>query len=845
MKRENRVKAKEKEAAEAEKQKEKQRLEREAKDAEMRKNRSMGYSPKRRTERSKSPKRETTDNTADKAKEEAAVQAKKQQKKATEEAEEKAAEQAQKVRAAEQEKEKAANRAQKQKEAATQVQKQKEAAEQARKKEAEREHMERKAAEQALKKAAEQSQKQAVEQAQKQKKAAKEAQKKAADARLQKWKQQEKKRKAEATKTGDLPVERVPKLSALLAMGGPEAEEYKKKVALAKLAMWKSNAGDRWQIVERTFDGLSISEVTKEELVTGISVEEAVETFKTNPEKFLAMHYWPGQQQENEFTYILRGATVGYEPKDIRTDGGGRFVIWRHMYNRLEAFKENILPVKSRDKYTDSMTFGSKKLHTKNKPLLPGRGMGVGDEANMELIGDFAQPSHVRQGACVGDCWLLSAIASLADFDWAVKRLFRKTVRPSAQDCPQDAPNQYVVTLWDLKTWKEVDVVVDERLPVRSDGSGYLLGAKPSKDGKFWVPYIEKAIASHCGGYDKLNGGNCTDAWPMMTGSRNQFVITKNSKTGKYKCGAKYNPQEQRWSDHSNSPHDSNPANWQVDWPAVGGGGDSERELNEDELFRKIVAWDENNYLIGAGTSGSSDKKATDGIVDNHAYSVIDSRKDICGTGIDLLLIRNPWGEGGDLKNGQFMRSGPGWDGNPAIKKELNPATEDDGLCWVTKEEFFRYFPTIYVCALNMTRLKDDTYVNDLIDGFRRQPKAAPKRAANPAPSNNEEIVPIYVNKTSDPGSLYKIVEETYSGGVVFSDIKSDVVKGVSIAKGVDEFRENPDKYLAIHYQNNMVTQGAPIQVHQFTYIYRNGTVGLEIDAAKSGKRIMLTNVLR
>lgn len=147
-------------------------------------------------------------------------------------------------------------------------------------------------------------------------------------------------------------------------------------------------------------------------------------------------------------------------------------------------------------------------------------------------------------------------------------------------------------------------------------------------------------------------GGNCTDAWPMLTGSRNQYMITKNAKTGKYTCGAKYNPNEQKWSDHSNSPHDSNPAIWAVDWPPVGGGGPASLELNEDELYQRIVIWDENNYLIGAGTSGTSDKKSTDGIVDNHAYSVIDSRQNICDTGIDLLLIRNPWGEGGDLKNG-------------------------------------------------------------------------------------------------------------------------------------------------------------------------------------------------
>ena len=81
---------------------------------------------------------------------------------------------------------------------------------------------------------------------------------------------------------------------------------------------------------------------------------------------------------------------------------------------------------------------------------------------------------------------------------------------------------------------------------------------------------------------------------------------------------------------------------WQVDWPKVGGGGSRNLELTEEQLFLKMVAWDEQNYIVGAGTSGTSDKNSTDGLVDNHAYSVIESRSNVCGTGIDLLKVRNP-----------------------------------------------------------------------------------------------------------------------------------------------------------------------------------------------------------
>ena len=228
-----------------------------------------------------------------------------------------------------------------------------------------------------------------------------------------------------------------------------------------------------------------MSEVTNSQVRNGMTVELAVEEFQTNPEKYLAMHYWP--EQPTQFTFILRSGTVGYEPKNVRTDGSGRLVIWRHMYKRLEPLQDDTLPKHSHDKYTDAMTFQGKMLHSaKNKPLLPGRGMGIGDEANMELI-DFPQPAHVRQGACVGDCWLLSAIACVADFDWAIERLFRKNKSGSIKELPKDAPNQYTVSLWDLKTWKEVDIVIDERLPIRADGTGRLFGAKPSEDGELWV----------------------------------------------------------------------------------------------------------------------------------------------------------------------------------------------------------------------------------------------------------------------------------------------------------------------------------------------------------------------
>ena len=95
---------------------------------------------------------------------------------------------------------------------------------------------------------------------------------------------------------------------------------------------------------------------------------------------------------------------------------------------------------------------GYKLHHEHNHALCPGRGVGVGDLPTLKIIGDV-DPSDINQGS-VGDCWLLSGISSLAEFDGAVKRLFRKTT--DLESRPLDGPNVYTISLWDLATWTEV-----------------------------------------------------------------------------------------------------------------------------------------------------------------------------------------------------------------------------------------------------------------------------------------------------------------------------------------------------------------------------------------------------
>lgn len=60
-------------------------------------------------------------------------------------------------------------------------------------------------------------------------------------------------------------------------------------------------------------------------------------------------------------------------------------------------------------------------------------------------------------------------------------------------------------------------------------------------------------------------------------------------------------------------------------------------------------------------------------------------------------------------------------------------------MCWITKEEFFQHFPTIYLSAFNTARLKEDDYVNDLTDEFPRDEDVHPSTSASASARNAYE----------------------------------------------------------------------------------------------------------
>ena len=82
----------------------------------------------------------------------------------------------------------------------------------------------------------------------------------------------------------------------------------------------------------------------------------------------------------------------------------------------------------------------------------------MGDVPSLKFVGDI-DPSDITQGG-VGDCWLLSGISSLAEFDGAIARLFRKTegldrMPQDPNPHPSPSPNQVRAMLELIQTHGE------------------------------------------------------------------------------------------------------------------------------------------------------------------------------------------------------------------------------------------------------------------------------------------------------------------------------------------------------------------------------------------------------
>ena len=274
----------------------------------------------------------------------------------------------------------------------------------------------------------------------------------------------------------------------------------------------------------------------------------------------------------------------------------------------------------------------------------------------MALFEGRIEASDLLQGS-VGDCWLVSALAVLAENPAAIRACIRES-----ELSPRGI---YHVRLYDGSAREWVEVVVDDLIPVKK-GTKSCHFMKPHGS-ELWAILLEKAFAKFVGSYATLDGNFPMWAWHAMTGD-NCYNLQKDSSGGQWtRSNLSFKGSKRR-----------------ID---CGFEGTSEKVATAD-LHGVLAAYKARKSVMGAWISpskkGEREHKRTDGLVEGHAYSVLDAR--VVGTGAlaalekmgvrvgeskthALVRLRNPWGS--HSWTGDWGRGSSKWEQFPDVAKEL------------------------------------------------------------------------------------------------------------------------------------------------------------------------------
>lgn len=373
------------------------------------------------------------------------------------------------------------------------------------------------------------------------------------------------------------------------------------------------------------------------------------------------------------------------------------------------------------------------------------------------LFGENTEPADICQGR-VGDCWLIAAIAAVAEFPHYLEdQVFAR--KELAED------GKYELRLYDLHADKfdeRSTFVVDDYIPC-FPGTWYGPARLAFANGtdKLFAPILEKAFAKYYGSYSKLDGGGSTYAIAMMTGETrglnfaalheyddksHRFEVIKqgglavyqdkdpqSKKTGVLPEGVTLEICEvhgQRISFVNPEGNESFPNSgwissyvagrrtikitgwfrWQMRENVVSSMGQKIGQAKQvDDPFRMLVDYDARNYLMTAGIVGPEAwrrKFYQDGLVTPHAYSLL-SVKEVGG--LRMVCLRNPWGRGGGKEwLGGWKDGAQEWKANPQVADALEVDFKADGIFWLEWEDFQYLFKSFYVYPKEMPTKRGD-----------------------------------------------------------------------------------------------------------------------------------------
>lgn len=320
------------------------------------------------------------------------------------------------------------------------------------------------------------------------------------------------------------------------------------------------------------------------------------------------------------------------------------------------------------------------------------RMLGNSSEA---VLFDEVRPQDVKQGH-VGDCYLLASLSALAQQPQRLKNLF------SEKHLTEDG--KYTVKLFHMDKKEWVKVVIDEFVPCRSaDGILRPCCAQPLGE-EIWVPLLEKAIAKFCGNYGEIYGGMESWVFKLLTGEPPEILQkTKNGWISYYSRNMKARePQEGR----PRKNRDRKP-------------------MDSEQLFQFISGALADKHIVSCSVNFLDDKPISTpemnsqvrlqyGVEANHAYSLLKCFEEKMDNGqpIRLVQIRNPWGFGewkGDWADYSKENKLPDcWEKNPELKARLKVRHQNDGLFYMSFEDWENLYTGCQLCPVGTKPMPSD-----------------------------------------------------------------------------------------------------------------------------------------
>lgn len=270
-------------------------------------------------------------------------------------------------------------------------------------------------------------------------------------------------------------------------------------------------------------------------------------------------------------------------------------------------------------------------------------------EGKPMMMKDGLSPGDVKQGA-LGDCWLLGSFLCLATNPELLQNLIYYD---------GIASGFAVFRFFKNGEWKFV--FIDTLIPYSPTQKTPLYGHCTDPQ-EFWVPLIEKAYAKLHKNYEILNGGKMSEGMVDISGGVSE----------------KYNLKAPEMKE----------------------------SLENGSFWKQMKQYLKQGYLIGCANSQKNEDNEQEegtgpnGILFNHAYGIL-RMEDVQATeALQLIYIRNPWGNGPGEWNGRYCDEDESWDDQTKLKEKLNYQFKNDGNWWMDYKDWKANYNKVYVCKI-------------------------------------------------------------------------------------------------------------------------------------------------